>query len=132
MHAEKPYALTKLHMEVPTWYRTLQEDLDIPGTYELILDSVDAVSADTLAHPMDIGAIVLRKLQLLRRIAGDSLTRTDIVIGLCADLVRSLDQLLPFMSSQAQRTAGNAIHVLIECTIATGELASPSGPVELF
>ncbi|HET9254789.1 MAG TPA: hypothetical protein VFO16_06255 [Pseudonocardiaceae bacterium] len=96
----KPPELVSLYAETPAAFRILKDEFQVPDTYELALNHVDAAE-QFLRSTVDIAAITMRKIQALRWVAKPGVeTTNDIVVTLAADLLRALDHLVPCCRDQ--------------------------------
>jgi hypothetical protein len=96
VRVEKPYALARLWNRLPGTFLLLKETIGIPDRFEFQLESIDSTDLPSFSDRIAVGAFALRKIQLLRVCArAGQATTSDIVIGLCAEILRSLDSLLP-------------------------------------
>jgi hypothetical protein len=103
----------------------LKRDFAVPDPFAFRLDSVDAVTKDELTGLTGIAAFTMRKVQLLRFCASSESghpTTTDVVVGLCAEILRALDQLIPGAldppgTPQSDRAAAYSpvVAALMEC-----------------
>ncbi|MBV9061166.1 MAG: hypothetical protein JOZ09_18735 [Pseudonocardiales bacterium] len=97
----KPPELVNLYAATSAAFKTLKEEFQVPDTYELALDHVDAAEL-CLTNTVDIAAIAMRKIQALRWVAKPGVeTTNDVVVALAADLLRALDHLVKYCNDQA-------------------------------
>ena len=101
----KPSELVSLYAATSTVFSTLKDEFQVPDTYELVLNHVDAAEP-FLRSTVDIAAITMRKIQALRWVAKPGVeTTNDIVVTLAADLLRALDYLVKCCNDQANADA---------------------------
>lgn len=97
----KPQELSDLYDVAAVLFAVLKEAFEVPDVYLLPLHDVDAARAELRTTPA-LAAITLRKLQALRLAAGPGEpTTNDIVVGLAADLNRSVEQLADAVPEEA-------------------------------
>lgn len=89
----KPRKLLDLHHASASLFILLRDLFEVPPCYILVLGTVDSARRD-LRRTHDLAAITMRKVQALRLVTTPGeLTRSDVVIGLIAELTRSLEAL---------------------------------------
>ncbi|WP_375482426.1 hypothetical protein [uncultured Jatrophihabitans sp.] len=92
----KPIALTSMAQPLNEIFPLLKEVYGTGNTLTLALDTIDSVTESSLSQKSEVAGISLRKIQLLYLIAATKAeTTTDIVVGLCVELVRAMGQLEP-------------------------------------
>lgn len=91
--ARKPDELANATAAIEKAFNALRDEYN-HGVWQCDLSAVSAVSEQHLKSPSEIAASTMRKMQLLWRIGQHGVSTTnDIVIGLCAEMLRALHQL---------------------------------------
>ena len=97
---EKPAELLELYEVAATLFSTLRETFNVPETYEFSLRHVDD-AAPHLRDTIDVAAFAMRNVQALRWIATPNVvTVSDAVVGLMAELTRTLEELACSLAAQ--------------------------------
>jgi hypothetical protein len=129
---EKPRAMIATSESVPFLFLTMKRYFDIDKIV-FDLESLDRVSHEQLSSPREIAAVAMRKLQLFYIISSaGTTTSTDIVLGLCAELVRALEQLAHQVKNNAPEVADAMIQGSLafqSCGFAVGSMGldNPGG-----
>lgn len=90
---EKPPELLELYEVAATLFVKLKKTFNVPDTYEFSLRHVDD-AAHHARNSIDVAAFAMLKIQALRLIATpDFVTVSDVVVGIAAELTRTLEEL---------------------------------------
>lgn len=90
---KKPPELLQLYQVTATLFTTLKEIFNVPESYEFSLRHVDD-AAHHRSNPIGAVALAMLKVQDLRLIARpDIVTVSDVVVGIAAELTRTLEEL---------------------------------------
>lgn len=122
----KPAELVNLYAATSAAFTILKQEFQVPDTYELALQDVDAAE-QRLTSTVDIAAITLRKVQALRWVAKPGVeTTNDIVVALAADLLRALDHLAQYCSDQ---TSADSLTRFKHQVVVAARLAAGDGSI---
>lgn len=120
----KPQELLDLHSLTETLFNLIREQFDVGATYVLKLATVDA-GRKQLVSVEDVAALTMRRLQALRLVATSGHpTASDVVMGLCGPLIRSLEELARASDDEAIASRlRHGIAPIGEAAVAVGELS---------
>ncbi|MGX5653674.1 hypothetical protein ACWKWC_02760 [Geodermatophilus nigrescens] len=129
----KPSALLELPPVLAKVYSRLRRTIDVPDPFSFSLgEQIGTVTEKQLADPVEVAAFTMRKLQLLSLIAQkEVLTTSDIVAGLCIEIVRSLNQLEGYCGPEAVADIRAARRDLKICAATVTTMHESGGVVEL-
>lgn len=131
---DKPVALTDMTDILPEAFQALKAAFHIDDVFSIDLSDVTAASVEQLGAECDVAAFTMRKIQLLNAIAPVGVpTATDIVVGLCLELVRAISQLLngdleAKIDSSQRSILMRALRDLHSCGVVVGTML-PSGEI---
>jgi hypothetical protein len=126
---DKPAILVHLRDTLPAAFEALKTFVP-EDSYSFPLRGIDEVPRGDFAKDRELAAFSLRKIQLLFTLAEPSVpTTSDVVIGLCAELVRAFLQLAETASSRARQTLEHAIADLQGCAITILQLSTEPGTI---
>jgi len=90
---KKPPELLQLYQVTATLFTTLKEIFNVPESYEFSLRHVDD-AAHRRSNPIGVVVLAMLKVQDLRLITRpDIVTVSDVVVGIAAELTRTLEEL---------------------------------------
>jgi len=97
---KKPPELLELYEVAATLFNILREAFNVPETYELSLRHVDD-GAPLLRNVICLAAFAMRNVQALRLVATPGVvTTSDVVVGIAAELTRTLEELACSLDAQ--------------------------------